>query len=165
MPKEKRIVATGHAIVSEGIAVPSRTLAPGEYIVVDEDNETHQSIIQEIESGREANLEIQDVDVKDDDTTASAPDPIHTDDVLQAPARALEQEVREAQVAQGDDAGQPEEAKEGAEEVQESVEAEQQRQAEEPGTDAGDPKESSSESGSSGSSSRRGGRRSGGSKS
>jgi type IV secretory pathway VirB10-like protein len=131
MPKEKRIVATGHAIVSEGIAVPSRTLAPGEYIVVDEDNDTHKSIIREIESGREANLELQEVNVKDDDTTAAAPDPIHTDDVLQAPARALEQEVREAQVAQGDDAKQPKEAKEGAKEVEESVEAEQQRQADE----------------------------------
>jgi Ni/Co efflux regulator RcnB len=68
--------------------------------------------------------------------------------------RALEQEVREAQVAQGEDADQPEEAQEGAEEVQESVEAEQERQAEEPDTDAGEPE------GSSGTSRRRGSRKS-----
>jgi hypothetical protein len=154
MAKEKRIVATGHAIVSEGIGAPSRTMAPGASFVIDEDNDTHKAIIQEIESGREANLEIQEVDVSDEDNTAAQPDTIHTDDVLQAPARALEQEVREAQVAQGEDADQPDEAQEGAEEVQESVEAEQERQAEEPGTDAGEPE------GSSGTSRRRGSRKS-----
>src|SRR4051794_13662143 len=117
MAKEKRIVATGHAIVSEGIGAPSRTLAPGEHIVFDENNETHKAIVREIEAGRENSLELQEVNVSDEDTTAERPDTIDTDDILQAPARALEQEVREAQVAQGDDAKQPKEAREGAKEV------------------------------------------------
>jgi ribosomal 50S subunit-recycling heat shock protein len=131
MAKEKRIVATGHAIVSQGIGAPSRTLAPGDHIVIEEDNDTHKSIIQEIESGRETNLEVQEVDVSDENNTAAAPDPIDTDDVLQAPARALEQEVREAPFQNLKDAGQPKEAKEGAKEIQESVEAEQDRQVDE----------------------------------
>lgn len=133
MAKEKRIVATGHAIVSEGIGYPSRTLAPGEHIVFNEDNKTHESIEQEIAAGRETNLKIEEVDVSDEEATAGAPDPIHTDDVLQAAARALEQKVREAPFEGEKDAGQPKEAQEGAKEVQESVEAEQQRQAEESG--------------------------------
>jgi hypothetical protein len=151
--KQKRIVATRHAIVSEGIAIPSRNLAPGEHIVFDEDNEAHQTIEREIAEGRDSGLEIQEVDVSDEDNTAAAPDPINTDDVLQAPARAIEQEVREAPFQDAKDVGQPKEAKEGAKEVQESVEAEQDRQVEE-----GEP--GASERSSRGSSSRRGSRKS-----
>lgn len=143
--KEKRIVATGHAIVSEGIAVPSRTMAPGDHIVFDEDNDTHKQIEREIASGRETGLEIQEVDVEEgqQDTTSALEGP-HPDDALQAPARALEQEVREAQVAQGDDAKAPKEAKEGAKEVEESVQAEQDRQAAETGDEGTGPRRGSS---------------------
>jgi hypothetical protein len=149
MAKEKRIVAERHVIVSEGIGYPSRTMAPGEHMVFSEDNGTHKSIEQEIAAGRDTGLKIEEVDVSDEDNTAAQPDPIDTDDVLQAPARAIEQEVREAPFADTKDAKQPKEAKEGAEEVQESVEAEQERQVAE-----GEP--GASEETSRGSSGRRG---------
>lgn len=137
MAKEKRIVATSHAIVSEGIGYPSRTLAPGEHIVFNEGNDTHKSIEQEIAMGRDTGLKIEEVDVEEgqDDTVPALEGP-NVDDVLQAPARALEQEVREAPFEGEKDAKAPKEAKEGAKEVQESVEAEQERQAAEaPGAD------------------------------
>lgn len=151
MAKEKRIVATGYAIVSGGIGSPSSNLKPGDSFVFDEDNETHAAVLRDIESGKVTNLELQEVDVKEGEQDAtSALEGPHPDDAIQAPARALEQEVREAQISQGKDAKAPKEAREGAKEVQESVEAEQERQAAE-----------TADEGSSGSSSGRQSRRKG----
>lgn len=137
MAKEKRIVATGYAILGTGIGGPSQQMAPGDYVLFDEENESHKVTAHEIETGRVTALEIQEVDVKDGDTTSDEPDVGQIDDVIQAPARALEQEVREAAFEGEKDAKQPKEAKEGAKEVEESVEAEQERQAAEVGDDEG----------------------------
>lgn len=138
MAKEKRIVATGYAILGTGIGGPSQQMAPGDYVVFDEDNESHKVTEHEIKTGRVTALEIQEVDVTEGDNTSSEPDVGQIDDVIQAPARALEQEVREAPFEGEKDAKAPREAKEGAKEVRESVEAEQERQAAEaPGADEG----------------------------
>lgn len=66
MATEKRIVATGHAIVGGAAGSPSTVLAPGKYVVFQEGDKTHKAIEREIANGTATSLEIQEVDLDDE---------------------------------------------------------------------------------------------------
>lgn len=109
MATEKRIVATGYAIVGN-LGGPSDSLAPGEYVVFDDESESHKQIEREIESGKVTALEIQEVDVRKEQADKQAAE-VELDMQRHAEARAQQEEVREAQIQAGegvfDPSGQP----------------------------------------------------------
>jgi hypothetical protein len=107
MPTEKRIVATGFALIGT-FGEPSKPLAPGEYVVFQKDNVAHKAIEKEIDDGREAGLVIKEVDTDAEQASvqASAQEQV---DAAEAQARALEEETRRAQAQAGEGLFNPEE--------------------------------------------------------
>ena len=63
MATETRIVTSEHAILSY-TGAPSATLAPGEHVVFDPDNDAHKAIKAEIDAGRASHLSIVEVDTE-----------------------------------------------------------------------------------------------------
>lgn len=98
--KQKRIVATGYAIVSN-MGGPSDSLGPGDHVVFDEDNASHKAIEAEIKEGKTTVLEIQQVDV-DQERASQVESDLHFDEVRQSEAIARSEEVREAQIKAGE---------------------------------------------------------------
>lgn len=61
--KVKFLQATGHVVVGRS-GGPSDSLAPGERVRLDEENDAHKGILQEIEEGRNSVLELVEVDLE-----------------------------------------------------------------------------------------------------
>jgi hypothetical protein len=107
MATEKRIVATGFAVVGT-TGQPSSTLAAGEYIVFQKGNAAHEAIAREIATGRKANVGIQEVDLGEEAAAEEARTLSETD-VAEEQARQLEDRVRKAQIKAGEGVFNPEE--------------------------------------------------------
>jgi phosphoribosylformylglycinamidine (FGAM) synthase PurS component len=100
MPTEKRIVATGFAIVSN-MGGPSDSLGPGDFVVFDEENVSHKAIEKEIASGKVASLVIEEVDT-DEEQQAKEDLTVFQEELEHAQARAEAEEVRQAQIQAGE---------------------------------------------------------------